>query len=233
MRRYCSLVWIMNGGRIPWNVTVICEIFRRNFLMKTPCERRFGMPFNGPVIPFGAMVEYHPISAKDQSRLHQFGSKVLPGIFLDYASYAVRICKGDIMVADIEELEQMDASELHARRLNTTKKWKLHFPSRMEPSKFTGGDRYLRTSTFTWHRPERGEESENLQGNSDEWYTPSKLEEDPTRDDEEAKNDFWTITGEFITAITLYQESNCTCRKKKHSLFRRSTSTSPEPHMHP
>ena len=30
---------------------------------KTPYERLFGMPFNGPVIPFGAMVEYHPISA--------------------------------------------------------------------------------------------------------------------------------------------------------------------------
>ena len=37
---------------------------------KTPYERRFGIPFNGPVIPFGAMVEYHPISAKDISRLH-------------------------------------------------------------------------------------------------------------------------------------------------------------------
>ena len=52
---------------------------------KTPYERRLGMPFNGPVIPFGAMVEYHPISAKDQSRLHQFDSKVFPGIFLGYA----------------------------------------------------------------------------------------------------------------------------------------------------
>ena len=26
--------------------------------------------------------------------------------------------KGDIVIADIEELEEMDASELHARRLN-------------------------------------------------------------------------------------------------------------------
>ena len=47
---------------------------------KTHYARRFGMPFNGPVIPFGAMVEYHPISAKDLSQLHQFGPKVLPGI---------------------------------------------------------------------------------------------------------------------------------------------------------
>ena len=33
---------------------------------KTPHERRLGMPFDGPVIPFGAMVEYHPISSKEQ-----------------------------------------------------------------------------------------------------------------------------------------------------------------------
>ena len=52
---------------------------------KTPCERRFGMPFNGPGIPFGAMVEHHPISAKDVPGLHQFGAKVLSGYFLGYA----------------------------------------------------------------------------------------------------------------------------------------------------
>ena len=43
------------------------------------------MPCDGPVTPFGAMVEYHPISAKDLSRVHQFGARVLPGIFLGYA----------------------------------------------------------------------------------------------------------------------------------------------------
>ena len=46
------------------------------------------MPVNGPVIPFGAIVEYNPISAKDQSRLRQFGAEILPGIFLGYALYA-------------------------------------------------------------------------------------------------------------------------------------------------
>ena len=85
---------------------------------KTPYERRFGTPFNGPTIPFGVMVEYHPISAKDQSRLHQFGSQVLPSVFLGYALCAGGIRKGDIMVADTGEMEEMDASELHARRLN-------------------------------------------------------------------------------------------------------------------
>ena len=48
---------------------------------KTLYESRFGEPFKGRINPFGAMVEYFPISAKDHSRLHQFGKKVLPGIF--------------------------------------------------------------------------------------------------------------------------------------------------------
>ena len=47
---------------------------------KTPYERRFGQPFGGPVIPFGSLVEYHPITAKDQSRIHQFGKKVFTWI---------------------------------------------------------------------------------------------------------------------------------------------------------
>ena len=55
---------------------------------KTPYERRFGQPFRGPIIPFGSLVEYHPLTAKDQSRIHQFGKKVLPGLFLGYALYA-------------------------------------------------------------------------------------------------------------------------------------------------
>ena len=64
------------------------------------------------------LVEYHPITAKDQSRLHQFGKKVLPGLFLGYALYAEGIWKGDALVADLEELETMDALEIYSKRLN-------------------------------------------------------------------------------------------------------------------
>ena len=63
-------------------------------------------------------MEYHPVSAKDISRLHQFGPKVLPGKFLGYALCGGRHWTGDIMIADIEELVEMDASELQASRLN-------------------------------------------------------------------------------------------------------------------
>ena len=61
---------------------------------KTPFERRFGEPFQGPIIPFGSLVEYHPRTAKDQSRIHQLGKKVLLGLFLGYALYAGEIWKG-------------------------------------------------------------------------------------------------------------------------------------------
>ena len=86
---------------------------------KTPYERRFGQPFKGPIIPFGSLVEYHPITAKDQSRIHhQFGKKVLPGLFLGYALYAEGIWNGDVLIADLEELETMDASEIYSKKPN-------------------------------------------------------------------------------------------------------------------
>ena len=85
---------------------------------KTPNGRRSGEPFKGPVTPFGSLVEYHPSSAKDQSRIHQFGKKVLPGLFLGYALYAGGIWKGDVLVADLEELETMHASEIYSKRFN-------------------------------------------------------------------------------------------------------------------
>ena len=76
-----------------WADSMACYTYLRNIqdLLsdgKTPYERRFGEPFNGPIIPFDSLVEYYPISAKDQSRIHQFGKKVLPGLFLGYALYA-------------------------------------------------------------------------------------------------------------------------------------------------
>ena len=93
-----------------WADSLECFTYLRNiqYLLsdgKTPYERRFGKPFNGPIIPFASLVEYYRISAKDPSRIEQFGKKVLLGLFLGYALYAGGSWKGDVLVADIEELE--------------------------------------------------------------------------------------------------------------------------------
>ena len=64
-----------------WADSMECYTYLRNVTDllsdgKTPYERRFGQPFKGPIIPCGSLVEYHPVTAKDQSRIHQFGKKV-------------------------------------------------------------------------------------------------------------------------------------------------------------
>ena len=97
-----------------WADSMECYCYLRNVqdllaVGKTAYERRLGKPLKGPIIPFGPMVECHPVSARDQSRLHQYGKKVLPGIFLGYALFAGGIWKGDVMVADTEELRNLDA----------------------------------------------------------------------------------------------------------------------------
>ena len=75
--------------------------------------------FHGPVFPFEAMVENHPFLLKTcRDCVSSFGPQVLPGIFLGHVLSAARIWKGETMVADTEELEEMDASEPYARRLN-------------------------------------------------------------------------------------------------------------------
>ena len=99
-------------------LSAICETSQIFFDGKTTYERRFGQPFEGPIIPFGSLVEYHPISAKNQSRIHQFGKTVLHGLFFRYALCSGGIWKGDVLIADLEQSETMDASEIYSKRLN-------------------------------------------------------------------------------------------------------------------
>ena len=71
------------------------------------------------------------------------------------------------MVADIEELE-MDASELHVRRLNAKevltpqRGGNFIFLVADGTVKLSGGDRVLGTSTLIRDRPDRGEEQGHL-----------------------------------------------------------------------
>ena len=160
-----------------WSDSMECYTYLRNVTDllsdgKTPYERRFGQPFQGPIIPFGSLVEYHPKTAKDQSRIHQFGKKVLPGLFFGYAMYAWRIWKGDLLVADLEELETMDASEIYSKRLNAKevifhKQGEIIFPIEDGRIKAPGRDQELRTSTLVRHSPIQGESNIDFLGESE------------------------------------------------------------------
>ena len=186
---------------------------------KTPYERRFGQPFKGPVIPFGSLVEYHSINAKDKSRILQFGKKVLPGLFLGYALYAEGFWKGDVLIADLEGLETTDASEIYSKRLNAKevifpKQGEFIFPIADGRIKSPGGDQELRTSTLVRHRPIQGESNIDFLGES-EGSLPQP--EDSLPDGSEAINNFWSMSGNFVYCLTFYPESSFTRRERNHS----------------
>ena len=160
-----------------WEDFMECYFYLRNvtdllFDGKTPYERCFGHPFKGPVIPFDSLAEYHPMTAKDQSRIHQFGKKVLPGLFLGYALYAGGIWKGDVLIADLEELRKMDASEIYSKRLNAkevifSKQGEFIFPIADGRIKTPGGDQELKTSILVRHRPIQGDNDVDFLGESE------------------------------------------------------------------
>ena len=173
------------GGQILWNVTPICETSQIHYLM----GRR----------PMKDVLGNH-LTAKDQSRIHQFGKKVLPGLFLGYALYAEGIWKGDVLIADLEELETMDASEMYSRRLNAKevifpKQGEFIFPIANGRIKTLGGDQDLRTYTLVRHRPIQGESIIDILGET-EGSLPQP--QDSLPDAGEAINDFWSMSGSFI-----------------------------------
>ena len=189
------------GGQIPWNVKPICEMLQISCLIEDPKRETFGKPFKGPIIPFGSLVEYYPITAKDQSRIHQFGKNVLPELFLGYALYAGGIWKGDILVADTEELETMDPSEIYSKRLNAKEvafpkeNGNFIFPAADGRINLSGRDQELRTPTWIRERPIRGEGHVDFLGESEGSLPPPQ---DSLTDAGEAVNDFWSMSGSFI-----------------------------------
>ena len=71
VREGTSAVLLQSGLDENWSAdSMECHTYLRNVqdLLsdgKTSYERRFGKPFEGPIIPFGSLLEYYPISAKD------------------------------------------------------------------------------------------------------------------------------------------------------------------------
>ena len=128
---------------------------------KTPYERLFGQPFKGPIIPFGTLVEYHPITAKDQSRIHQFGKS-----YLDCSSDTL-CTRGEFgrvtcWSQTLRSWKRLDSSEIYSKRLNAKEvifpqKGEFTFPIADGRIKTPGEDQELRTSTLVRPRPIQGE----------------------------------------------------------------------------
>ena len=197
---------------------------------KTPCERRFGMLFNGPVIPFGPMVTLSlRRTYRDYINLVQKSRQVYSSFM-----YCTRWESGkETLVADIEELEKMDASEIHAEKPNAKE-----VSTRVSGEKFKIPNRRWNSQTI-WKRSG----SENIHLDTGQKAQTEKIKEifkgnqtghlqfhfkTHRRMMVKPEMIFGTFEGTTFTVITLNRESNCTCPGKHHSQFHWNISTLPE-----
>ena len=100
-----------------WGEAMKCYCFLRNTVDllvgdETSWRKRFGSDFEGPLMPFGCDITYKPISPEDVQRLHQFGEKVLPGIFFGYVQRHGGGWTGDLLVMDWIDLQEADRVSL-------------------------------------------------------------------------------------------------------------------------
>ena len=107
--------------------------------------------------------------------------------------------KGDILIADLEDLEKLDASEMYPRRINAKevlishKRDEFIFLAADGTAKLSGRDYEFRESTLwlgqtVWIEDVSGE----LQSE------PGGSEPTESTDDAEARADFWSIQGDFF-----------------------------------
>ena len=94
---------------------------------QTPYERRFNSPFDGPITLFGGEVKFYPIYCKDQSRVHHFGTKVLPGMFMGYALNVARGWTGDLFITNTKHLKTMPPNQ---KEVDIPEKDNFVFPCR-------------------------------------------------------------------------------------------------------
>ena len=107
-----------------------------------------------------------------------------------------------MVVADIEELETMDASEIYSKRLNAKEvifpkeNGNFIFPVADGRIKFFAGCQELRTPTLIREHPIRGESQRDFLGESEGSLPPPP--QDSLPDAGEAIHDFWSMSGNFI-----------------------------------
>ena len=172
-----------NDGQIPWNVTAMCALFK-------PCYVMGKLHVNGDLenllvsanlTPFGANVEYHPISTKDQARLHLRQESplrhFLEACFLVWEK-AVLLRNGVFM-----------SKESIHKKFSCRKRKNIFMLSWQEK-----GIKSEHPTTFRKKANEKGgEHRSDLHVETDELDSATHQEER----DLEAKHDFWSVSGNF------------------------------------
>ena len=136
---------------------------------------------------------------KDDSETIQRTTDFFRSKILGYALIVGGIWKWDILIADIEELEKKDASDVYSRRINAKevlmrqKGDEFIFP-------FADGTAILLVRDYEFREPtprrEQTVRSEDLSGEVQ--GEPEEPQPTESRADAETRRDFWSIQGDFI-----------------------------------
>ena len=106
------------GGQIPWNAILICETFKISCLMGRPQMRDvLGNHLKDRSFRLVHWLSITLLLRKTSQESINLERKSYLGCSFDTLCSRGRICKTQL-VADIEELETMDASEIYSKRLN-------------------------------------------------------------------------------------------------------------------
>ena len=136
-------------------------------------------------------------------------------MFLGHVLYWVQSGKETFWSQTLRSWKRWTHQKIHAWRLNAKEVLTLQhgehviFPIADGTVKLSGGDQVLRTSTLIRDSLERGEERKDLRGESD--GSPPR---GTSPRDGEARNEFWSLSGNYIYRHPVEPRANFTCREK-------------------
>ena len=193
--------------------------------MKTQYERRFGEPFKGPIMPFGARF-LRETSPGSTNSVRKFYLEYSSDMYWSQGEFGKEI----LWLQTLRSWKILDASEIHARRVNAKAVMTPHksehsiFPFAEGTVKLSGRDHEFREPTLRREQPERSEDlGENFKDTRRGLNRPKrKMTLKP-----EMTFGQWKVTS-FIV-ITSNLEFN-SCWKEKHSQYHWSTLTWPGLH---
>ena len=235
LQQYCySQAWMKNvvAGSMEW----FChQRYVQDLLAdgKGPYERLFGEPFEGPIFCLEQWCwmssDFSTRSINTSSIWQDSFTRNLSCVCIDRNGF----WKGDALIADLEELEKLDASEIYPRRINakeeliSQKGEEFIFPVADGTAKLSRRYHGFREPTLRREQPAR---SEDLSGELR--CEPEGPQPTESKDDAEVCADFWSVQGDSISrhlvehpSSTLFAEGRNILVPLKYIDVTRSTHT--------
>ena len=76
------------------------------------------MTFDGPLIPFGALVSFLPSTPDDKEAVHPMGSKTIQGVFAGYHQAVGGMWPGDLYVVPLRDIKEYNQAKPRCRRIS-------------------------------------------------------------------------------------------------------------------